>query len=103
MEYAEIIERGRNIRMVLAMNGLIDLQCLQIHRFRLDMLALPCIDLRQLGEADSAATVLATEFFGLLYRYCEAALGFCIVALLHGLLPRRHGRFPGLLLTGEKK
>jgi hypothetical protein len=67
------------------------------------MLALPCIDLRQLGKADSDATVLATESFGLLYRYCEEALGICIVALLHGLLPRRHGRFPGLLLTGEKK
>src|SRR5215831_16670276 len=48
MEYTKIIQRSCDIEVVLAMNGLIDLQGLQIHGFCLNMLALPCVNLRQL-------------------------------------------------------
>src|SRR5262245_20666718 len=100
MEHAKIVERGGDIDMVLSVYGLINLQGLEIHRFGLNIFALPRIDLSQLRKADCDAAVLKTEFLRLV-NGCEKD-PFCldIVSLLHRLMSCSHGRFPGLLLTG---
>ncbi|MCI0428216.1 MAG: hypothetical protein L0Z46_09395 [Nitrospiraceae bacterium] len=48
IEDSRVIKRGGDISVKFAMQGLVNFQSLQIHRFRLHMLSLAGIDLRQL-------------------------------------------------------
>jgi hypothetical protein len=48
MENPQVIERGNDTRMKLAMHGLVNLQHLHLHRLRLYILSFAGIDLRQL-------------------------------------------------------
>ncbi len=101
MKNAEVVQRRRHIRMGLSMDGLIDLQRLEIQGLRLDMFALSRIDLRQLRQTHGDTAVFMAVRLRLLDCGVVDALRFRVIALLHCLLTSGHGSLPRLFLASE--
>jgi hypothetical protein len=99
MENPQVIERGDDTGMKFAMHGLVNLQHLELHRLRLHILPFAGIDLRQSREVYRHTSVVQAELLCFVHRHEKNPLRFCVIHLLHGLLPCLCRRLPRLSLA----